>query len=109
MKRISVILTILIVIAITISSACKKEKSYMNSAVITGFDLRTCACCGGLLINFNGDTQSYKGNFFLVSNTASQLGITDSTIFPVYVQVDWVKDTVACMANTITITRFVRQ
>jgi len=109
MKPVPVILVVVIAIATLTNLGCKKGKTYMNTAVITGFDLRTCACCGGLLLNFNGDTHSYEGNYFLVSNTPSQLGITDSTTFPVYMQVDWVKDTLACLSNTITITRFVKQ
>jgi len=55
-----------IALAFFIVSGCKKSESpatYMNNAIITGYDLRLCACCGGLLINFNNDTINYNGTF----------------------------------------------
>lgn len=106
------IIRILLVIAIAIifySCADNPAQSSMTDAVITGFDLRACACCGGLMINFNGDTASYKGEFYIISNNPAEFGITDISDFPIFVKVDWQKDTSACINNRIIITKFVKK
>ncbi|HRH50466.1 MAG TPA: hypothetical protein PLP23_17035 [Panacibacter sp.] len=89
------------------SVACKKEEPYMNDAIITGSDQRYCICCGGLMINFNGETRPYTGDFKLISNGAD-LGITEKDTFPLYVKVDWKNDTTKVCAH-ITITRIARR
>src|SRR5579859_2723602 len=57
--------------------------------IITGYDARLCACCGGLLINFSGKTKSYEGDFHLIDNTAADLGIPSGATFPIYAQVTY--------------------
>ena len=80
----------------------------MNDAVITGTDLRTCICCGGLMITFNGETKPYTGDFRLISNNTADIGITDRDTFPMFVKVDWKEDkTNVC--NHILITRIARR
>lgn len=75
--------------------------AYMTEATITGYDLRACVCCGGLVIKFNNET-----DFRLISNDAD-LGIGESESFPISVKVDWQEDkTNAC--NRIIITRLKR-
>ena len=79
----------------------------MNEGVITGWDPRTCLCCGGLMINFEGNTNPFDGDFYLISNDAAELGITGKTKFPVRMNVNWVKDTTVCrLANYIIIKSF---
>ena len=79
----------------------------MNDAIITGSDARTCVCCGGLMITFNGETRPYTGDFKLIENGVD-LGITEKDTFPVYVKVDWKVDTTnSC--NHIIITRIGRR
>lgn len=93
--------------------SCNKEKAFMNNGVITGFDSRTCPCCGGLMINFIGETQSYKEPFYLITNNPSELGINNSSTFPIYIKVDWTQEGVGCasggIGNIIKITRFKKQ
>jgi hypothetical protein len=60
----------------------RAEPEYLNDAVITGFDGRKCMCCGGLIINFNHEIKSYAGEFYLLENLPSEMGIDDSTKFP---------------------------
>jgi len=87
-------------------TSCKKEEPYMSNAIITGSDARMCICCGGLMINFDGETKPYTGDFKLIENSAD-LGITDNDKFPIYIKVDWKVDTTkAC--DRIIITRFKR-
>jgi hypothetical protein len=52
-----------IAVLLVVLASCQKEEPFMNSGVITGFDTKKCPCCGGLVINFRGEQQSYTGNF----------------------------------------------
>ena len=87
--------------------SCKREAPFMNDAIITGADQRYCICCGGLMINFNGETRPYTGDFKLISNGAD-LGITEKDTFPIYVEVDWKNDDQHACAHII-ITRIARR
>lgn len=78
---------LLAIITSVILSGCKKES--MTSAIITGFDSRMCACCGGLMITFTSNPDPYQGEFFLVTNDAAELEIAMTTSFPVYMQVEY--------------------
>jgi hypothetical protein len=101
-KKLSVFLVLLLIL----SNSCK-EDSYMNEGIITGYDLRECACCGGPMITFTSDPKPYSAEFKLIENEAD-LGITDKDTFPIYVKVDW-KESSAGACNRIIITRFVRR
>ncbi len=90
-----------------LSSACRKDDEYMSDAVITGYDVRECACCCGLMINFDGQTQPYTGDFKLIDNSA-KLGIDSYEIFPVYVKVDWTSNADKCFGSYIEVTKLKR-
>jgi hypothetical protein len=77
----------------------------MSKAVITGFDTRKCACCGGLMVNFEGETTPYQGDFYVLTNTPSQMGIDSSTVFPVFIKANWI-NTGNCGGRIVTITKF---
>lgn len=100
----------LMLLILSMNTSCKKQASFMNEGVITGFDSRTCPCCGGLVINFKGVLQSYSGQFYLIENNPAEFGIDASTTFPVRVKVDWTQDRTMCITgaigNIIRITRF---
>jgi hypothetical protein len=72
-------------------ASCKKLKddSALQEAYITGFDGRACICCGGYMINFDGETKPYSGNFYLIDNDLSSFGINASSVFPLKVKVAW--------------------
>lgn len=80
----------------------------MKDAIITGSDVRTCLCCGGLMITFDGESKPYSGDFRLISNRAVDIGITQSDTFPIYVKVDWKEDT-SNVCNHIFITKIARR
>ena len=110
----SLLITATFLLIYALQSCSKNDDNnaaYMDQGIITGYDMRYCICCGGLMINFNGDTAaSYEDPFFLISNSSLELGITDTTTFPVRMRVDWVKDTAICDGeNHIKITRFKRE
>lgn len=104
MKRTTLILSIALAFTMLLGISCKKDTPYMTNATITGVDYRSCVCCGGLIIVFDGDSNS---NFKLIGNS-SDLGISDTGPFPIYVRVDWQPD-VSNACNHILITRFERR
>jgi hypothetical protein len=57
----------------------------MSTGVITGPDLRTCACCGGLFFHFTNVTDT--SNKQLVNSEIFQF--SNDVKYPVHVQVDW--------------------
>jgi hypothetical protein len=83
----------------------------MDKGIITGFDSRACPCCGGLMINFKGETQPYKGEFYLIQNSPTEFGIGNYSTFPIYVKVNW--ESVGCLqgglGNLIKVTKFKRR
>ena len=112
MQRFSILLNValVIMIVIVIVAGCKRNTSYMNNAVITGYDQRTCAsCCGGLMINFLDSTKPYSGNFHDVQNSAASVGISNSDTFPIYLKVNWDTAITGCRWNSIVITSYQRE
>jgi hypothetical protein len=107
MKRSSQLIAIILTIFFFLNNSCKKEAPYMSDAIITGPDARTCICCGGLMITFNGETRPYTGDFKLIDNGAD-IGITENDKFPIYVKVDWRANT-RNVCNHIIITRIARR
>jgi len=107
MKSSSQFTIILLATFLVINNSCKKGRLDGYNAIITGFDLRMCACCGGLMINFDGETKAYNGDFKLIDN-AVDLGISENDKFPVFARVEWTPDTTN-ICNYIIITKFERQ
>ncbi|WP_462222485.1 hypothetical protein [Ferruginibacter sp.] len=91
------------------STSCKKESTTLLKAIVTGFDARACPCCGGFMINFDGETQPYKGNFFLIDNTAAELKISATENFPINVNVDTSKSSMTCGTNFVHINKLERR
>ena len=65
--------------------SCKKSSSKKDgaqAAVITGYDMRNCVCCGGLMINFEGKTQpAFSADYYQVKNDPASLGISNTATF----------------------------
>ena len=89
MKRVTPLIIICTVLGF-LNLSCEKDGD-MDNGIITGFDNRMCSCCGGLLINFKGETQSYVGEFYLIQNSA-ELGIDQNARFPMHVKVRWTQE-----------------
>ena len=79
---------------------CQKgEDNLKSSGIITGPDLRDCACCGGWYVTI--DTTDYEFDSLPV-NSNIDLG---KETFPVYVKLDWqLSDRLPCPEKWITIT-----
>jgi hypothetical protein len=104
MKR---VLLIILLISFSFIS-CRKERTSLIPAVITGFDERKCMCCGGLMISPKNNPAPYAEPFYLVANNPSEFGITDQSQFPIYIEIDWKVDTSGCPGK-IRITKFRRR
>ena len=95
---------ILLVLVITVTLlSCKKEPQDEYNGIITGYDLRMCACCGGTFITI--DKVGYRfGN--LPPN--SGIDLTKDT-FPIYVIVSWHKSNTPCLGDEIIIDKIRKQ
>lgn len=94
MKKFTHLIIVCTIILTFPNLSCEKEGK-LDSGIITGFDSRSCPCCGGLLINFKGETQSYVGEFYLIQNSPEELGIGLDADFPMYVKVRWTQEGLA--------------
>ena len=85
------------------------KKEYMNTITITGYDLRMCACCGGYIGNFVGDTNTkHTTNVeqYLIDNSPEELGLHVADVrFPFTLNVDWEKSTTCTTFNRIRFTK----
>jgi hypothetical protein len=68
--------------------SCKKQSAGWQQATITGYDLRTCPCCGGLKISFESKASVSTTDFKLIDNHP-ELGISPASTFPIPVDVRW--------------------
>lgn len=59
-------------------------------ATITGVYSRLCVSKQGIALTFNGETEPFKGKFFVADNSLSDLNIAEETVFPIKVEVDTV-------------------
>ncbi|SDS06803.1 hypothetical protein SAMN05216490_0478 [Mucilaginibacter mallensis] len=86
---------ILIVCLGLITISCKKNSvsPYKSQGVITGYDLRTCAECGGLFITIKNDTTKNAPSHYDINEDLQQLGINPNTKFPINVSLNWMHDT----------------
>ena len=89
------------------TTSCRKNGNNMTEAIVTGYDGRMCACCGGLMITFDGQSRPYSGDFKLIDNSAD-LGFSINEPFPVYVKVSWTEVPNKCNGNYIKVTKLER-
>jgi hypothetical protein len=81
--------------------SCIRDKPFINTGVITGPDVRACACCGGFYFHFTNTSDTT--NKPLVNPGIFQFG--NDVKFLVYVQVDWKKAN-NCRGAAIKIVRY---
>ena len=77
-----------------ILSSCSKDDSltFESIAKIKGADLSECACCGGWIIEIDGDTNSQR---FEKLPKNSSIDLQNAT-FPIFVNLNWTKDESYC-------------
>jgi len=82
-------------------AACTKQDKNRNTAQITGYDTRTCECCGGFTIKITDDDKA--GNF-ITKDLPADAGINQYSTFPINVEIDYTKSKEGC-DEVITVTR----
>ncbi len=108
MKK-AIALTLLILLPVIFNACAKNESEYMGEGVLTGYDPRDCACCGGLLINLNSSsTELFSDSTYQVDLVPDNFDIDITTAFPVFIKLDYSRNTKKC-GKTIDITRFERK
>lgn len=91
-----------------IGISCKKQENNLVDVYLTGYDIRFCSCCGGVMINFDGDSTPYKGNFKLIDNV-NDLDLGPNQAFPVHVKVSWKGTANSCSSpQHIIITKMIK-
>jgi hypothetical protein len=86
-------LFIIIMLAVIITCfSCKKhsdDPSYKNEAVIVGYDMTKCGCCGGYQFTIGSLTPTNGGDYFLVQTLPPNFQIDMNGLFPILVKMDW--------------------
>ena len=97
------LLVVLLVIGFV---GCKKPTTsdFQSTGIITGVDLKMCACCGGWYIQI--DNVTYE---FVTLPAGSNIDLLNAT-FPMPVKLDWqLSAKPACPNNKIDILKIVKQ
>lgn len=106
MKTAFVTISTLILLILVTTCDKKEESTYMGEGVITGYDPRDCACCGGLLINLNSSsTEMFTDSTYQIDKVPENFIIDVNSSFPVFISLDY-KYSGALCGTTIDITRF---
>ncbi len=79
--------------------SCSAQDSLKSNGVITGYDLRECACCGGYFIEI--DSTKYR---FDQLPDSTEFVIPNNPEFPINVTLDWYPDSSACLGDEIIVT-----
>jgi len=84
---------------------CNQDNSNFSSkGIITGPDIRMCACCGGWYIQI--DSVTYEFDTLPVN---SDIDLQKET-FPFFVKLDWqLSDKGACPDKRITVQRIIKE
>lgn len=109
MKRVCQLIIAIATLYSFTNASCNKAgkrsvSNQLTDAVITGIDQRLCPCCGGFMINFDGEIKPQSGKFYLVDNDLSTYGISSSLTFPVAVRVEY-QMIQKCNGNFVSISK----
>lgn len=101
MKRFSKLCLLLLAAISLLGVSCKHKplpvcKEGYTKAIITGYDMRKCACCGGLMLTFSNDPKPYSSDFVLIDGMPNGSGIGENTVFPLNVCVKYEKQESSC-------------
>ncbi len=112
MKNITTLGSIFLLIISLLVISCKHKpsngcKEGYTKAIITGYDMRKCACCGGLMLTFSNDSKPYSSDFVLIEGLPNGTSINESTTFPLNVCVKYEKQESSCGTVKIKVTDLV--
>ncbi len=97
MARFIKLLFVFVLLSTLLTAGCTKEKVWMDRGTITGADYRKCMCCGGWFIKIRNDQHRF---YKLPEESGIDLG---NEKFPLEVQLNWEKDTAACLGDEIIV------
>ncbi len=80
-------------------SCCTSETEFGSRGIITGPDLRMCACCGGWMIQID------SGTYVFDSLPVGSAIILEKESFPLAVWLDWHLKPNGCPVNRIIVER----
>lgn len=94
---------LILVLSILLFADCASDDDsslvqFESTATISGFDMTLCACCGGWIINIDGE---YSDKRFSELPQNSNIDLQNST-FPITVRLNWTESEEYC-GNGITI------
>jgi hypothetical protein len=103
MMKTKLLLVVFLIIGLV---GCKKPTTsdYQSTGVITGVDMKMCACCGGWYIQIDNTTYEFE-----TLPAGSNIDLLNAT-FPIKVKLDWQSSPKpACPNNKIDILKIVKQ
>lgn len=105
--------TLWAILLLILCNSCRKEDSKLKPAVILGYDLTNCACCGGLLVNFDdNDTISpYHSTIYLGELANDPIVMPADIKYPMKVYIEWTPDTLYYCGghNRIIISKMIKR
>ncbi len=96
MKKSFLYLTLWGTLLLLFSCQAEGMKKAQTEAIITGYDLALCACCGGLMITTGDNPEKYDDEFYMWSND-NDFPDLDLTEFPIYIRMDFEIDSSRCV------------
>ena len=82
-------LTLFVIVGILILTSCNNdddtELEFESTALISGFDMTLCACCGGWIINID---EEEAGKRFYELPQDSDIDL-ETAVFPISVKLNW--------------------
>ncbi|HQW56737.1 MAG TPA: hypothetical protein PK076_11450 [Saprospiraceae bacterium] len=90
----------LIILSFSLSN-CHKDNigDGFVRATLLRYDLRECACCGGVMVHFDDPTLNSKDEFYQWFQNTNTFGINEFTAFPLSVKIKYNKYDGACASS----------
>ncbi|MFC2131888.1 hypothetical protein ACFLSQ_10680 [Bacteroidota bacterium] len=94
-----VCISLLIILSCSSDDNTTNDSQYNSDGIITGLDMRECACCGGWFIDIADST--YR---FYEIPEGSNIDLFNATL-PMNVYLDWHKSENPCLGDEIIVER----
>lgn len=95
MKKWTFILCLLSISSV-FSLSCSKEDEKLTPAIILGYDLRLCACCGGVMVDLGEDNTNDVYQWYQIND---EFGVTPEDTFPLSVKIKYHHLVKTCVAS----------
>lgn len=101
-------LVLLLIGSIYLQSCSKHDAEDLEDAILLGFDLRECVCCGGMLVQIKNDTSGVDETYQWYM-TKGDLGAGNIDSFPVKCKIkfDLIKERCVTTKAELDITQLV--